>query len=140
MSISQHRLAIEQAILAEWSNDLSVYPYANSVTQVPAVVVTPASEPSITFDAAFGRGSYRYFYDIFCLAPQTESISNQVTLDDLVDPNSATSVPRILHNNRSLGSNIATCVCVRVDNYGGQWSAANIDHIGALVRIEITTC
>lgn len=140
MTIAEHRTAIKGAIEAVWEENLSVYEYVQSVTQVPAVVITPASEPTITFNGAFGRGSARHYYDVICLAPQTEATSNQITLDTLVDPDVTNSIPYILHGNTSLGGNVVACSCIRVDNYGGEWPSANIAHIGALVRVEIQTC
>lgn len=140
MTIAQHRAAIKAAILAVWEEDLSVYEYVQSVTQVPAIVVTPSSEPTITPNASFGRGSARHYYDVICMAPQTEPTSNQMTLDELVDPELTNSIPYIFTSNTSLGGNIAMCTWLRVDNYGGEYKSANIEHIGALVRLEIQTC
>jgi len=140
MTMAFHRSAMKAAIQNVWSDTLTVYEYVESVTIVPAVVINVANEPSITFNGAFGRGSARYYYDLICLAPKTELTSNQITLDELVDPEVEKSIPWILHGNPSLGGNIGSVTCLRADNYGGEWSSANVEHIGALVRVEIMTC
>lgn len=140
MTMAYHRQAMKDAIEAVWTDTLTVYPYVESVLIVPAVVINTANEPTIAFNGSFGRGSARYYYDVICLAPQTELTSNQITLDELVDPKVEKSIPWILHGNPSLGGDIGSVTCLRVDNYGGEWSSANVEHIGALVRIEIMTC
>lgn len=143
MTMAQHREAIEAAIQAVWTVDdkspLHVYEYVQSVQQVPAVVIIPANEPTITPNSAFGRGSATYNYDLICLAPRTELVSNQMTLDELVDPKVEKSIPWIISTTR-VAPPIMAWAWLRVDNYGANWSSANVEHIGALVRIEIQTC
>lgn len=140
MTIAEHRTAIQSAIQAVWEDTLSVYEYVVSVSQVPAVVITPASEPTITPNGGFGRGSNRYYYDVICLAPQGELTSNQITLDELVDPMVNKSIPYIISSNPTLSGTVQTSTWLRVDNYGLEWKSAQVDHIGALVRVEIQTC
>jgi hypothetical protein len=140
VTITAHRAAFETAIRDVWEDTVSVYEYVQSVTQVPAIVITPAREPTITPNGGFGHGSARYYYDLICMAPQTESTSNQMTLDELVDPQVNKSVPWIISHNPTLGGLVQASSWLRVDNYGGEFKSAQVDHIGALVRVEIQTC
>lgn len=139
MSLPEVRQALGD-YYQEAREDLNVYNEANSVTQVPAVVINPSNEPTIDFNVSFSKTAAAYYFDVVILTAKTELVSNQQTLDALLDLKDPLSIVSLTKNARTLGGVAMTVRPVRVDNYGGQWSAANIDHIGALLRVEITTC
>ena len=139
MSMVAVRRAIRDVIMTSLP-ELNVYSTVPGVTQVPAVVIAPSATPSIEYDKSFGKGAAYYYFDVMVMVPFTEMDSNQNDLDKLLDPDELKSVVRALKDNRTLNGTADAVKINRVENYGGSHSAAQVEHIGAVLKVQVYTC
>lgn len=143
MSLRTVRTAIQEVLREECPN-LRVYPELRSVITVPAIVITPSTGPnekSADFD---GRtfGSWTWFLDLMVMVHAGNLEQAQQQLDALVSPDEPGSLPAIL-DSRSPGvlldsPTIDILKVVELRDYGGSYSAADVDHIGACLKLEVS--
>lgn len=118
--------------------------YANIVANpnLPALVIAPTD---INFKRAFGRGNDVHHLDIYLLFPLSDYDVAQVALDDYVTGAGDKSIRELVFNNQSLGlvdangAPDAVAWVTDMQDYGGQFQAAGIPHLGARLLVEVHT-
>ncbi len=124
--------------------ELNVYAQVPDVSQLPAAVVLPAS-PSTSgfvcdFNGAFGRGLDTWHLDLYVLVSRAESVLAQQALDKYVTGSGPKSVRRIVYEVPDLGLTDGTDAHAEgIRNYGGEFSTAQVPHVGAVVRLTVRT-
>src|SRR5690606_6442519 len=139
MLLSDIRKKLAEVIVAA-RPDLNDYAAVPSKPQVPAVVVAPAAEPTARFDLSMGLDNARWFFDLILLVQYTEAADGQALLDELIEPQVEGSVVSVLRRNPTLNGSVDDCSILDIRNYGASYQAANVDHIGCTVRVEVLTC
>jgi hypothetical protein len=107
------------------------------VANLPAVVILPRTT---NFDMAFGRGFDEYEFDLAVLVSRAEPRTGQDALDAFITGAGSSSIRQTVFNNRTLGLSDGTQAHVsRMSDYGTQFPAAGVDHIGAVLRLVVQT-
>jgi alkyl sulfatase BDS1-like metallo-beta-lactamase superfamily hydrolase len=115
------------------------YADITDVTQVPAMVVMPARDTA-DFTGAMGRGLVTWRFDLYILVARGEVTVAQNKLDLYINPSGPQSIPEILFLNADLGLSDGTDAFVEgVREYGGKFTTARIDHVGAILRVVVRT-
>lgn len=131
--------AIRDAIKAtiDTIDGLRAYDTVPDQVNLPAVLVLPVDA---NFDLAFGRGNDSYDFDLFVMTSRTVARTSQDALDAFVTGNGPKSIRAVIFANQSLGLNDGTQAHVSgMSRYGGNFPAAGIEHIGAALRLVVTT-
>lgn len=134
-SISAIRAAAGTTIGAAVT-DLSVYRTVPDVVNLPALVVMPAESD---FVGAMGRGMVTHLFDLYVLVSNREAGLAQDDLDEFVNVFGAKSVPQAVWNNRSLGLAKTDAHVSGMSGYGGSFETAHIEHVGAVLRLNVHT-
>lgn len=134
-TLSAIRDGISDTLTANISN-LEVYDTVPDVAITPAVVVIPESAD---FNIAMGRGTDRYEFDLFVLAGRAVADEEQDSLDEHITGAGARSIRQVIFNNRDLGLSGIDAHVSGMDRYGGQFDAAQVQHIGAVLRLVVLT-
>lgn len=143
-SLTEIRAAIRTVLKANLA-DLNVYSEVSDVEQLPAVVVMPAFDPSTSgmvcdFNGAMGRGLDTWHIDLYVLVGRGDAVLAQKQLDQYVTGTGPKSIRRIVYQNSSLGLSDGTDAHAEgVRQYGGKFNAAQIQHVGAVVRLTVRT-
>lgn len=134
-TLTQIRTALKDTIKAVLT-DVEGYDTVPGVTQVPGFVVEPADA---NFTVAMASGEDLYELNIFMLVGFTDIRDAQTQLDQYVSGSGPKSIRQIVYNNSSLGLNNTDAMVIRMSGYGGHFQAAKIEHIGAMLRVKVTT-
>lgn len=134
-TLSDIRDGISDTLTANISN-LEVYDTVPDVAITPAVVVLPFSAD---FNIAMGRGTDRWEFDLFVLTSRAVTDEGQDALDDFVTGAGSNSVRQVIFQNKTLGLTGTDAHVSGMSDYGGQFEAAQIQHIGAKLRLVILT-
>ncbi|MFE0101157.1 hypothetical protein [Streptomyces sp. NPDC059009] len=143
-SLTEIRTGIKSVIKANISN-LNVYSEVADVAQVPAIVIMPALDHLsggmvCDYDGAFKRGMDTWHMDLSVLVARTETSLAQVELDKYISGTGPRSIRRVIYENSGLGLTDGTDAHASgVRLYGGKFNAAQIDHVGAVVRLIVRT-
>jgi hypothetical protein len=108
------------------------------VVQLPAMVVMPARDTA-DFTGAMGRGMDTWRFDLYILVQRGESTVAQAALDQYVSGAGPRSLRQIFFEDNTLGGVVDDASCEGVREYGGKFSTARIDHVGAIVRLIVRT-
>ena len=139
MTLQDVREALRDVIqtqLPEWR----VYPNIQAVTQAPCVIIQPSVDveiPSAKYTAGFGNTTLWYL-DLIVLVPYKNMTASTIALDNAVSRDHASGIPGLinLRNSPVLKDTFKTLKVVKMRDYGGRWSATDIDHIGACIKLE----
>ena len=134
-SLTTIRDAIK-TIIEENLEGVRCYATVPESIELPAVVVTPTSA---NFDVAFGRGTDTWQFDLSVVVSWADSMVSQLQLDELVSGAGVRSVRQTIFENRTLGRTDCDAHVVEVLQYGTGFSFANINHIGAVLRLIVHT-
>jgi hypothetical protein len=135
-SLSAIRDAVKATLEANVTG-LRVYDTVPDLINLPALLVLPVET---NFNVAMGRGSDTYQIDLFVMTSRTVPRTGQDGLDAFVTGAGAQSIRAAIFANRSLGLTDGTEAFVSgMSRYGGSFAAASIDHIGAALRLVVTT-
>lgn len=116
---------------------LRVYDTVPDQVNLPAVLVLPVEA---NFDKAFNRGHDAYQIDLFVMTSRTVARTSQDALDAFVTGSGTKSIRAAIFAAQGLGLNDGTQAHVTgMSRYGGSFPAAGIDHIGAALRLNVTT-
>lgn len=129
------RDGIKSTLTANISN-LEVYDTVPDVVITPAVVVWPELAD---FNVAMGRGTDRWEFDLFVLASRAVADEGQDTLDEHITGAGARSIRQVIFQNRTLGLTGTDAHVSGMSRYGGKFDAAQIPHIGAVLRLVVVT-
>lgn len=106
------------------------------VVNLPAVVILPRTT---NFDMAFGRGFDEYEFDLAVLVSRAEPRTGQDALDAFITGAGSSSIRQVVFDNKTLGLDSTTAHVSRMSDYGTQFPAAGVEHIGALLRLVVQT-
>lgn len=116
---------------------LQAYAKVEDIVNLPALLVLPVES---NFNVAFGRGSDTYQIDLFVMVSRVVPRVGQNSLDAFVTGAGPQSIRQAIFNNRTLGLADGTEAHVSgMSRYGGTFPAASIEHIGAALRLVVTT-
>lgn len=116
---------------------LRVFDTVPDIVNLPALLVLPVEAD---YEVAFGRGSDTWQIDLFVMTSRTVPRSGQDGLDGFIAGSGATSIRQAIFQHRDLGLTDGTEARVTgVSRYGGTFPAAGIDHIGAALRLVVST-
>jgi hypothetical protein len=104
--------------------------------ELPAVVVTPTGA---RFDVAMGRGTDTWQFDLSVAVSWSDSVVSQGQLDEFVSGSGIRSVRKTIFDNRTLGRSDCDAHISEMIQYGTGFSFANINHIGAVLRLVVHT-
>lgn len=135
-SLGAIRDAIKATIDANVTG-LRVYDTAPDIVNLPALLVLPFDWD---FDVVFGRGSDTWRFDLFVMCSRTVPRTGQDSLDSFITGGGPQSVRQAIFQHRDLGLTDGTEAHISGGSrYGGSFPAAGIDHIGAALRLVVTT-
>lgn len=128
---------IREAIVATAQAGIQaeVFEYNNvpDVTQLPAVVVRPLS---CKYVVDMGKNA-TYEFQLYVLTSRRDTDTAQDDLDGFVSHYGTNSIPRAINDNDDLGIDGVSALCYAMDGYGGQYSSAQIQHVGAILKIRV---
>jgi hypothetical protein len=79
-------------------------------------------------------------FDLYVLVARGEVTVAQNKLDLYINPSGDQSIPEVLFRNADLGLSDGTDAFVEgVREYGGKFTTARIDHVGAILRVVVRT-
>lgn len=137
-TIGQVRAGI-QTTIENAIADLTVYRTVEEVAHPPAVVIALATDETADFTGAFQRGMDTWQYDLFVLVPYADAEIGQDDLDLLIDGSGSRSIRQAIFNNRTLGLVRTDAHVARVSQYGSSFESADLQHIGAVLRLIVHT-
>ena len=116
---------------------LRAYDTVPDQVNLPAVLVLPVEAD---FNRAFSRGNDEYQFELFVMTSRTVARVGQDALDDFVTGSGDKSIRAKIFAVQDLGIGDGTQAYVSgMSRYGGSFPAAGIDHIGAALRLKVTT-
>ncbi len=135
-SLAQVRDGVKATLEANVTG-LRVYDTVPDTVNLPALLVLPVEA---NFDFAFGRGADNYQIDLFVMTSRTVPRAGQDGLDAFITGAGSQSIRQAIFQNRTLGLVDGTEAHVSgMSRYGGNFPTAGIDHIGAALRLVVTT-
>lgn len=136
-TLAEIRTAIADTVTAA-DIGLRAYDKIADITAPPALLVLPADGPD--FMVTFARGSDTYQFDLFTMTSRVVPRTGQDALDAYVSGTGPRSLRQLFWANKSLGLADGTEATARGwSRYGGNFPNANIDHIGAVLRLTVMT-
>jgi hypothetical protein len=131
-TVSEVRDAVKSTLEASISS-LLVYDTVPDVTQVPCVVVVPRMGNYV-----IGMGNcVEWVFDLFVLVPRSPVDVSQDSLDAYLDSTGASSIPYVVKSNPGLGLDDIFAQITEMTDYGGEYKAAQVDHIGAQLALKV---
>ena len=134
-SIAAIRTAIKTTVEAAVSS-LTVYDTMPDRINLPAVVVVPSASD---FNVAMGRGADTHNFDLYVLTSKRETGLAQDDLDAFITGAGSASIRQVIFSARALGLSDADEHVVGMRGYGGSFSFADIDHVGAILEVVVHT-
>lgn len=119
--------------------ELTVYDTVPDAVNLPCVIVMPTSA---SFGFTVGDPDDTWPFDLHVLTSRGDTGLGQDALDDYISSGGPKSLRATIQRFRNLGIEGAEAsVRARVagmSNYGGQFEAAAIDHVGATLQLLVT--
>jgi len=136
-SLSAIREALK-ATLVDAVTDIHGYANVPEVSNLPAVVVAPRSAE---FQVAMARGMDVYMLDLIVLVSRRDDDLAQYDLDEYVTGAGVKSIRQAVWNNRTLGlaDTEASVTGWRPDSYGAQFNIGDLDHVGVVLTVRVST-
>lgn len=116
--------------------DFRCYDTVPDLASVPATIVLPVESD---FATTFGRGFDTHQIDLFVMVSRVAPRSGQDSLDAFVTGQGPQSIRQAIFNNRTLGLAGTDAFIRGMSRYGGTFTGASIDHIGAVLRLVVTS-
>lgn len=133
-SVSQIRTAMKTTL--DSIAGLHVYDTVPAAPLLPCAVVSPAEA---SFEVAMGRGADMWAFDVLVLAQFADAEVGQNSLDSFVTGAGSTSIRQWIFQNSTLGLADVHAHVAGVSDYGAEFEAANVKHVGAVVRVVVHT-
>jgi len=134
-SLAQLRTGLKDTITAAIPA-LFGYNQVPEVANLPAFVVVPRETD---FVVAMGRGADTYEFDVIVLVSRRDDGLAQTDLDAYVTGAGASSIRQAIFNARTLGLAGTDAHVYRMESYGAQWDIGEINHVGAALKVRVTT-
>ncbi|MEU8683144.1 hypothetical protein [Streptomyces sp. NPDC048611] len=114
---------------------LRVYDTVPEVANLPAVVVEPVS-----CDYAISMSSdTTWHFELIVMVPRVDSVRGQDELDTYVAAYGPTSIRKVIFDHCELGLADSDAIVTGMTGYGGSHKASGIDHLGAVLKVSVTT-
>lgn len=133
-SLAQVRTGLKTTIASP--TGLIGYNQVPEVANLPAFVVVPRE---IDFAVAMGRGVDVYEFDVIVLVSRRDDGLAQTDLDAYVTGAGSSSIRQAVWNGRTLGLADTDAHVYRMESYGAQWDIGEINHVGAALKVRVTT-
>lgn len=135
-SVSELRDAVKTTLEANMTG-VHVYDTVPDAPNVlPCVVIIPFTA---AFDQAMGRGTDQWVFDLLVLCSGSEMDVRQDQLDSFITGAGSNSIRQIIFQNRALGRSDCDAYVSELTEYGMRFPAAEIDHVGARLKLIIYT-
>lgn len=134
-SLSEIRDALNGAIQAHCP-ELNYYATVPDAVQVPALVICP---DEADFNGAMGRGLDTWTFHLYVLVARVESRLAQEQLDQYVTGAGPKSIRKIVYEEGDHLLPDTQMHCTGVRGYGGSFETASVQHIGAILRLQVHT-
>ena len=141
-SLGEVRDAVKQTLEAAIGG-LHAYDTVPSSPLLPAVVVVPRAA---AYGASMGRGVDDTFeLELAVLCSTADDALGQDTLDALLSGYGSRSIRQAVFlsgsttRHSSLGLPLCRAKVTRMDSYGTSFEAASVEHVGAVLRLEVVT-
>lgn len=131
---SEIRTGLRNLIKAEIP-ELFVYDTVPDVQQLDALVICP---DSADFTKAMRRGHDEWRFELYVLVPRFPADVSQKRLDQYITGGGSKSIRRIIFGADGFLTDTSGIV-TGMRGYGGNFEAAGIDHIGAMLSLTIIT-
>lgn len=135
-SVAAIRAAIATTILAGVADPLFVYDTVPDLSQLPAVIVEPATADYVT---TIGAGMDEWNFNVFVMCSRAVPGIGQNQLDDYVAGWGPNSIRRIVFQTPDLGLGDSDATVTGMKGYGGSWEIAKVEHVGAILRVRVYT-
>lgn len=133
-SLGEIRKGIRNLIKSELP-ELVGYERIPDVAQVPCFVVAPTEAD---FALALNRGVDKWSFDLYVLVARTDTVAAQQKLDDYISGSGEKSIRRIVFEADEFVPG-STAFITGMSGYGGSFEAAKIEHVGAVLKLEVHT-
>jgi hypothetical protein len=80
-------------------------------------------------------GDATYEFQMYVLTSRRDTDTAQDDLDALVSHYGPNSIPRAINDHDELGIDGVSALCYAMDGYGGQYSTAQVPHVGAILKV-----
>jgi len=134
-SLAQIRTGLIDTIVAAVPS-LFGYNQVPEVTNLPALVVVPRTAD---FEVAMGRGADTYEFDVIVLVSRRDDRLAQTDLDAYVTGAGSSSIRAAVFATPGLGLSNVNAHVYRMENYGAEWNVGDLNHIGAALKVRVTT-
>jgi len=134
-SLAQIRTGLKDTIVAAVPS-LFGYNLVPEVTNLPAIVVVPRTTD---FEVAMGRGADTYEFDVIVLVSRRDDGLAQTDLDGYVTGAGSNSIRAAVFATPGLGLSGTHAHVYRMENYGAEWNVGDLNHIGAALKVRVTT-
>jgi hypothetical protein len=134
-SLSDIRDALRDTVVAAIPA-LTGYDTIPGSPNLPAFAVIPVEAD---FAVAMGRGADTWLLDLFVLVSSRDEALGQGELDQYVTGAGTKSIRQAVFTTRALGLSNVDAHVAGMTGYNLGFSAAQIDHIGATLRVVVTT-
>ena len=116
---------------------LHVYDTVPDAPNLPAVIVQPVT---CSFaDEFIQRGMDVWEFDLIVLVSARDMGLAQDDLDAFVTGSGDESIRRVIRGARSLGLSGTQAHVDRLDSYGARFESAQVEHVGAVLRLVVRT-
>lgn len=143
-TLEQVREGIQTTFEALWA-DVGIYADVPSVVETPAIVVMPVRAD---YGSAMGPGvDDVWLLDLFVLCSGTVTELSQDSLDSYVSGSGPRSIREAVFKSYAPSGGLPVTFglartlarVLSMESYGVRFQAAGIDHLGAVLRMEVTT-
>lgn len=135
-SLEAVRDAIKQTLRTTITALFDVYDTVPDEVELPCVVVVPKAAD---FTVVMARGADQWRFDLVVLVSSTDAAIAQDSLDSFVSGAGDNSIRQCIFQNNTLGLSGTHAHISAMTDYGGQFEAAGIDHIGATLTLVVLT-
>ncbi len=134
-SLGEIRDAIKETLSV--IEGVRIYDTVPDQVNLPAILILPIEAD---FSRVFGRGHDEFQFDLFVMTSRTVPRTSQDALDAFLTGSGTRSIRAVIFAAQSLGLSDGTQAHVSgMSRYGGSFPAADIPHIGAALRLNVTT-
>lgn len=134
-SLAQIRTGLKTTIEAAVTGMFG-YNQVPEVANLPAFVVVPRETD---FVVAMGRGVDTYEFDVIVMVSRRDDGLAQTDLDAYITGAGASSLRQAIFNAPTLGLAGTHAHVYRMESYGATWEVAEINHVGAALKVRVTT-
>lgn len=125
--------AVRDAFKATLETNISglrCYDTVPEVTNVPAVIVEPASADFNAFNGSCSK----WEFDLYVLVSRVDAPRGQDALDAYIGGSGSSSIRKVVKDNPTLGLADVDATVESMRAYGGSFDSMGVKYIGAILR------